>query len=105
MGRTVPPSEKIEEQSNRLLADQGGGRSRSSPSCFACNTKALRTEPLRAMVIGAFARGLSMRDKTKLAGWLLRQGRRRPLGEATQAELVGGDLCLVDKPAAFGRGL
>jgi Transposase, Mutator family len=27
-----------------------------------CSTKLLRTEPLRAMVIGAFVRGLSMRD-------------------------------------------
>jgi putative transposase len=27
-----------------------------------CSTKVLRTEPLRAMVIGAFVRGLSMRD-------------------------------------------
>src|ERR671914_2152268 len=29
---------------------------------FRCSTKVLRTEPLRAMVIGAFVRGLSMRD-------------------------------------------
>jgi transposase-like protein len=29
---------------------------------FPCSTKMLRTEPLRAMVIGAFVRGLSMRD-------------------------------------------
>lgn len=29
---------------------------------FPCKTKVLRTEPLRAMVIGAFVRGLSMRD-------------------------------------------
>jgi len=29
---------------------------------FPCGTKVLRTEPLRAMVIGAFVRGLSMRD-------------------------------------------
>ena len=29
---------------------------------FPCRTKVLRTEPLRAMVIGAFVRGLSMRD-------------------------------------------
>src|SRR5579875_3325812 len=35
---------------------------RSCPSCFSCSTKVLRTEPLRAMVIGAFVRGLSMRD-------------------------------------------
>jgi putative transposase len=29
---------------------------------FSCSTRVLRTEPLRAMVIGAFVRGLSMRD-------------------------------------------
>jgi putative transposase len=29
---------------------------------FPCSTEVLRTEPLRAMVIGAFVRGLSMRD-------------------------------------------
>jgi putative transposase len=29
---------------------------------FPCSTKVLRTEPLRAMVIGAFVRGLSIRD-------------------------------------------
>jgi transposase-like protein len=29
---------------------------------FPCSIKVLRTEPLRAMVIGAFVRGLSMRD-------------------------------------------
>jgi putative transposase len=29
---------------------------------FPCSMKVLRTEPLRAMVIGAFVRGLSMRD-------------------------------------------
>jgi putative transposase len=29
---------------------------------FRCSTKVLRSEPLRAMVIGAFVRGLSMRD-------------------------------------------
>ena len=29
---------------------------------FACGTKVLGTEPLRALVIGAFVRGLSMRD-------------------------------------------
>jgi putative transposase len=39
---------------------------------FPCSTKVLRTEPLRAMVIGAFVRGLSMRDIESLcekAGW------------------------------------
>jgi putative transposase len=33
---------------------------------FPCSTKVLRTEPLRAMVIGAFVRGLSMRDIASL---------------------------------------
>src|SRR3954463_2440590 len=33
---------------------------------FRCSTKLLRTEPLRAMVIGAFVRGLSMRDVESL---------------------------------------
>src|SRR5215203_741565 len=40
--------------------------SRSCPSCFSRGTKLLRTEPLRAMVIGAFVRGLSMRDVESL---------------------------------------
>jgi hypothetical protein len=39
--------------------------SRSSPSSSRV-TKVLRTEPLRAMVIGAFVRGLSMRDVESL---------------------------------------
>src|SRR4029077_6830884 len=33
---------------------------------FPCITKVLPTEPLRAMVIGAFVRGLSMRDTESL---------------------------------------
>src|SRR5215207_861668 len=33
---------------------------------FPRGTKLLRTEPLRAMVIGAFVRGLSMRDVESL---------------------------------------
>jgi putative transposase len=33
---------------------------------FPCSTRVLRTEPLRAMVIGAFVRGLSMRDVESL---------------------------------------
>ena len=44
---------------------------------FPRGTKLLRTEPLRAMVIGAFVRGLSMRDVESLcdqAGL----GKRRP---------------------------
>jgi putative transposase len=33
---------------------------------FSCSTRVLRTEPLRAVVIGAFVRGLSMRDVESL---------------------------------------
>ena len=40
--------------------------SRSSSKLFPRGTKLLRTEPLRAMVIGAFVRGLSMRDVESL---------------------------------------
>ena len=40
--------------------------SRSSPSCSRAAPKLLRTEPLKAMVIGAFVRGLSMRDVESL---------------------------------------
>ena len=40
-------------------------RSRSSAGCSR-GTKLLRTEPLKAMVIGAFVRGLSMRDVESL---------------------------------------
>jgi len=36
------------------------------PKLFPRGTKLLRTEPLRAMVIGAFVRGLSMRDVESL---------------------------------------
>jgi hypothetical protein len=35
---------------------------------FPRGTKLLRTEPLKAMVIGAFVRGLSMRDVESLCG-------------------------------------
>jgi hypothetical protein len=49
---------------------------------FPCSTKVLRTEPLRAMVIGAFVRGLSMRDIESLCekaglGKLSREATRR----------------------------
>src|SRR6478609_6674745 len=41
-------------------------RRRSRPSCFPRTPKLLRTEPLKALVIGAFVRGLSMRDVESL---------------------------------------
>ena len=49
--------------------DPAGPRRRPSRSCRSCSRaapKLLRTEPLRAMVIGAFVRGLSMRDVESL---------------------------------------
>jgi hypothetical protein len=49
--RTVPPSAEIEEQIDRLLAVGVGENPRESLSELA-----------RLMVIGAFVRGLSMRD-------------------------------------------
>jgi putative transposase len=44
---------------------------------FPCSARVLRTEPLRAMVIGAFVRGLSMRDI-----WVAVRGGRA--GEAVE---------------------
>src|SRR3954469_10049997 len=42
---------------------------------FPRGTKLLRTEPLKALVIGAFVRGLSMRDVESLCDWA---ASRRP---------------------------
>jgi hypothetical protein len=49
---------------------------------FPCSTEVLRTEPLRAMVIGAFVRGLSMRDIVPPCGT---RERTRPPGRALLA--------------------
>jgi putative transposase len=53
---------------------------------FPCRTEVLRTEPLRAMVIGAFVRGLSMRDIESLCeeaglGQLSKSAASRICGE------------------------
>src|SRR5256884_8389637 len=48
---------------------------------FPRGTKLLRTEPLKAMVIGAFVRGLSMRDVESLCD-------QAGLGELVQASAV-----------------
>jgi hypothetical protein len=63
--------------------------SRSS-KLFARGTKLLRTEPLRAMVIGAAVRGLSMRDVESLCeqaglGQALEVDRRAHLPGAARA--------------------
>src|SRR5213083_338807 len=57
---------------------------------FPRGTKLLRTEPLRAMVIGAFVRGLSMRDVESLcekAGLSKLSSRPRPASAASCASV------------------
>src|SRR4029450_1882607 len=63
---------------------------------FPRGTKLLRTEPLRAMVIGAFVRGLSMRDGESLG----EQGGRGRLWESTAARICSE---LRERFATFGR--
>ena len=70
--------------------------SRSCPSCFSRGTKLLRTEPLRAMVIGAFVRGLSMRDVESLC----EQAGLGKLSKSTAARICSE---LRDRFAAFQR--
>jgi putative transposase len=56
---------KVHTLEGELEVDIPQVRSAAEPfvsKLFPCSTKVLRTEPLRAMVIGAFVRGLSMRD-------------------------------------------
>ena len=56
---------KVHTLEGELEVDSPQVRSAAEPfvsKLFPCSTKVLRTEPLRAMVIGAFVRGLSMRD-------------------------------------------
>ena len=83
MRRTVPPSAEIEAQIDRLLAVGVGENPRESLSELArlgarliiqravedefdAWLGLLRTEPLKGLVIGAFVRGLSMRDVESL---------------------------------------
>jgi putative transposase len=63
---------------------------------FARGTKLLRTEPLRAMVIGAFVRGLSMRDVESLC----EQAGLGKLSKSTAARICSE---LRERFAAFGR--
>jgi Transposase, Mutator family len=58
---------------------------------FPRGTKLLRTEPLRAMVIGAFVRGLSMRDVESLCEQLL-----APEADALRERIEGGQAGAVD---------
>jgi transposase-like protein len=63
---------------------------------FPRGTKLLRTEPLRAMVIGAFVRGLSMRDVESLC----EQAGLGKLSRSTAARICSE---LRERFAAFGR--
>ena len=63
---------------------------------FPRGTKLLRTEPLRAMVIGAFVRGLSMRDVESLCD----QAGLGKLSKSTAARICWE---LRERFAAFGR--
>jgi len=63
---------------------------------FPCSTKVLRTEPLRAMVIGAFVRGLSMRDVESLC----EQAGLGKLSKSTAARICSE---LRDRFEAFQR--
>jgi transposase-like protein len=56
---------RVDTLEGELQVDIPQARAAAEPfvsKLFPCSTKVLRTEPLRAMVIGAFVRGLSMRD-------------------------------------------
>src|SRR5215208_560361 len=63
---------------------------------FPCSTKVLRTEPLRAMVIGAFVGGLSMRDIESL---------REKAGLGTLSKTTASRICaeLRERFEAFKR--
>jgi putative transposase len=63
---------------------------------FPRGTKLLRTEPLRAMVIGAFVRGLSMRDVESLCD----QAGLGKLSKSTASRICTE---LRERFAAFGR--
>jgi putative transposase len=69
---------------------------------FLCSTKLLRTEPLRAMVIGAFVRGLSMRDIEALC----EQAGLGSLSKATASRIceeLEGALRAVQAPRPLWR--
>jgi hypothetical protein len=63
---------------------------------FLCRAKVLRTEPLRAMVIGAFVRGLSMRDIESLC-------EKAGLGKLSKTTAAQGALRAVQAPRPLRR--
>jgi transposase-like protein len=63
---------------------------------FARGTKLLRTEPLKAMVIGAFVRGRSMRDVESLRA-------QAGLGKLSKSAAARICAALRERFAAFGR--
>src|SRR6187200_2543812 len=87
-----PPKASFQWSSHR----SGRRPSRSCPSLFPRGTKLLRTEPLRAMVIGAFVRGLSMRDVESLC----EQAGLGKLSKSTASRICEE---LRDRFAAFKR--
>src|SRR5215218_4138816 len=91
-GRCRPRRASLRWRSRRF----GRRPSRSCPSCFSRGTKLLRTEPLRAMAIGAFVRGLSMRDVESLC----EQAGLGKLSKSTAARICSE---LRDRFAAFQR--
>ena len=65
---------------------------------FPCSTKVLRSEPLRAMVIGAFVRGLSMRDIESLCekaglGKLSKTTASRICTELSRSSVASSSAC------------
>ena len=80
---------KVHTLEGELEVDIPQVRSAAEPfvsKLFPCSTKVLRTEPLRAMVIGAFVRGLSMRDIEALCA---EAGPREPVQGDRVADLPG----------------
>ena len=65
--RTVPPSAEIQASIDMLLSRPVRRRCRFSKLFPKWHCKRLlRTDPLKALVIGGFVRGLSMRDVESL---------------------------------------
>jgi transposase-like protein len=80
---------RVQTAEGELAVEMPQVRAAAEPfvsTLFPRATKLLRTEPLRAMVIGAFVRGLSMRDVESL----LRAGRAREAVEVDRRpDLLG----------------
>ena len=76
--------------------------SRSSPNCSRAAPSLLRSEPLKAMVVGAFVRGLSMRDVESLC----EQAGLGKLSKSTAARMCSElprALCGVRAPRPLRR--